>query len=44
MAKGVSASRCDIISPATIKVVWGENDVFITLDDENMLTARLIGG
>lgn len=34
-----------LLSPTTIKkVVWGENDVFITLDDENMLTARLIVG
>ncbi|MEQ4731060.1 MULTISPECIES: FAD-dependent 2-octaprenylphenol hydroxylase [Providencia] len=34
-----------LLAPATIKkVVWGENDVFITLDDENMLTARLIVG
>lgn len=34
-----------LFAPATIKkVVWGENDVFITLDDENMLTARLIVG
>lgn len=34
-----------LLSPSTIqKVVWGENDVFITLDDDNMLTARLIVG
>ncbi|MGG4610411.1 FAD-dependent 2-octaprenylphenol hydroxylase [Providencia sp. Me31A] len=34
-----------LLAPATIKkVVWGENDVFITLDDENMLTARLVVG
>lgn len=34
-----------LLASATIKkVVWGENDVFITLDDENMLTARLIVG
>ncbi|SQI39527.1 2-octaprenyl-3-methyl-6-methoxy-1,4-benzoquinol hydroxylase [Providencia alcalifaciens] len=34
-----------LLAPATIKkVVWGENEVFITLDDENMLTARLVVG
>lgn len=34
-----------LLAPAAIKkVAWGENDVFITLEDENMLTARLIVG
>lgn len=34
-----------LIAPAALKqVAWGENDAFITLRDERMLTARLVVG
>lgn len=43
--KAASLRDITLLAPATIqKVVWGENDVFITLADESMLTARLIVG
>ncbi|EKT64813.1 FAD-dependent 2-octaprenylphenol hydroxylase [Providencia burhodogranariea] len=43
--KAASLRDVTLMAPATIqKVVWGENDVFITLTDESMLTARLIVG
>lgn len=43
--KVASLRNVTLLAPATIqKVVWGENDVFITLADESMLTARLIVG
>ncbi|MEN3258150.1 FAD-dependent 2-octaprenylphenol hydroxylase [Sodalis endosymbiont of Spalangia cameroni] len=32
-----------LIAPATLRqVAWGENEAFITLDDDRMLTARLV--
>ncbi|MFP1789674.1 FAD-dependent 2-octaprenylphenol hydroxylase [Lonsdalea quercina] len=34
-----------LIAPAALKqVAWGENEAFITLEDGNMLTARLVVG
>ncbi|MCR4079227.1 FAD-dependent 2-octaprenylphenol hydroxylase [Providencia stuartii] len=43
--KASTLREVTILAPATIqKVVWGENDVFITLTDDSMLTARLIVG
>ena len=40
--KAVTLRDVSLLSPSTMtKVVWGENDVFITLNDESMLTARL---
>lgn len=38
-------SEVTMIAPATLKqVAWGENEAFITLDNEQMLTARLVIG
>lgn len=38
-------SEVTLIPSATLKqVAWGENEAFITLDDGNMLTARLVVG
>ncbi|WP_233959386.1 FAD-dependent 2-octaprenylphenol hydroxylase [Pectobacterium versatile] len=36
-------SDITLLSPASLKqVAWGENDAFITLQDDSMLTARLV--
>ncbi len=43
--KAEQCKNISLLAPASIKkVVWGENDVFITLADEQMLTARLVVG
>ncbi|MCL2897956.1 FAD-dependent 2-octaprenylphenol hydroxylase [Brenneria tiliae] len=38
-------SDVTLLAPATLKqVAWGENEAFITLQDDSMLTARLVVG
>ncbi|UDG80824.1 2-octaprenylphenol hydroxylase [Candidatus Hartigia pinicola] len=43
--KAVLLKNVSLLVPATIqKVIWGEDNVFVTLADQSMLTARLIVG
>ncbi|ASN87269.1 FAD-dependent 2-octaprenylphenol hydroxylase [Pectobacterium versatile] len=41
--RAAQLSDITLLSPASLKqVAWGENDAFITLQDDSMLTARLV--
>lgn len=43
--KAEQSSDITLLSPATLKnVAWGENDAFITLNDDRQLSARLVVG
>ncbi|PWC11850.1 FAD-dependent 2-octaprenylphenol hydroxylase [Brenneria corticis] len=43
--RAAQLSDVTLLAPATLKqVAWGENEAFITLQDDSMLTARLVVG
>lgn len=43
--RAAESSDISLLCPASLRyIAWGENEAFITLDDDRMLTARLVVG